>query len=61
MKTDYHTAIRPIDKSPLKVFVKFWSGASVTCVPYPQTSTLQQLGLWDHNYHYHASWKCRLS
>jgi len=41
------------------VFVKCWSSAPVTCVPHPQTlaSRLQQLGLWDHNYHYHASWK----
>ena len=38
-----------------KVFVKCWSSVSVTCVPCPQTSTLQQLGLWDHNYH--ALWK----
>jgi len=41
------------------VFVKCWSSTSVTCVPYPQTlvSRLQQLRLWDHSYHYHASWK----
>jgi len=41
------------------VFVKCWSSASVACVPHPRTlvSCLQQLGLLDHNYHYHASWK----
>jgi len=41
------------------VFVKCWSSASVACVPHLQTlvSRLQQLGLWDHNYHYHTLWK----
>jgi len=36
------------------VFVKCWSTARVTCVPHPQmlVSRLQQLELWDHNYHY---------
>jgi len=28
-----------------KVFVKCWSSASVTCMPYPQTSMLQKLGM----------------
>jgi len=37
--------------------IQYWSSASITCVSYPQTYVLQQLGLWDHNYHYHASWK----
>ena len=41
------------------VFVKCWSSAPMACVPHPQKVVLclQQLGLWDHNYLYHASWK----
>jgi len=40
-----------------KVFLKCWSSASVICVPCPQTSVMQHLGLSDRIYHYHASWK----
>jgi len=36
------------------------TGASVTCMSHLRPSTLQQLGLWDHNY-YHVSWKMSIT
>jgi len=61
MNTDYCAAIGLNAKSPLNIFVSYWSSASVTCEPHPQTSTLRQLGLSDHSCHYYTSWKTSIN